>query len=165
MTQNNRVYKTGLYELKNPQKYTGQKPPVYKSSFEGRVFYWCDMNSKVLEWAYEDNTIPYTFSVPDSAPEHEKSLVDFNVHKYTPDVTAKIKTTDGKIVTYLIEIKPYSQTIKPIEPKRKTKKALNKFMKALQEYLKNACKWEAAKIWVGNHGMEFTVITERDIFT
>lgn len=161
---NNRVYKTGDYSLKNPSKYKGSKTPRYKSSFEERIFWWCDMNENVLEWSYESIPIQYDFIVSETAPLHEQQLVDGQSHRYFPDVLAKIKDNDGNIVNYILEIKPYSQTIKPTEPKKKTKKSWNKYLNALQEYLKNAKKWEAAEKYAKSKGMIFRVITERSLF-
>ena len=161
---NNRVYKTGEYQLKNPEKYKGSKTPLYKSSFEERVFYWCDENTNVLEWTYEPFPVEYIFETSKNAPDHEKALCDGKSHRYYPDLVAKIKTNDGPKM-YLLEIKPYSQTVKPTEPKKKTKKALKTFLTALQEFLKNAKKWEAARIYARQRDMEFVVLTERDIFT
>lgn len=162
---NNRTYKTGTYTLKNPEKFKGTKVPMYKSSFECRVFYWCDENTKVLEWSYEPIVIDYNFSLPTSAPDLDKSLVDNKSHKYYPDLIAVIKTNDSQTTNFLIEIKPYSQTIRPTEPKKKTKKSWNKYCNALQEFLKNSVKWEAAEKYAKKNGMVFTVVTERQIFT
>lgn len=163
MATNNRVYKTAVYELKNPQKYKGTKAPKFKSSFEERMFWWCDVNENVLEWSYEPYPIDYIFEVSPSAPLHEQQLVDNKSHKYYPDVVAKIKTNQG-IVNYILEIKPYSQTVKPTEPKKKTKKAMNKYLTALQEFLKNAKKWEACRKYARKRDMKFWVLTERDLF-
>lgn len=161
---NNRVYQTGEYLLQNPQKYKGTKKPAFKSSFEHRVFFWCDMNLNVLEWEYEPFYIEYLFETDSQAKQYEKDLVDNKVHKYYPDVVAKIKLGDGTIETFIIEIKPYSQTVRPSEPKKKSKKSMNKFLNAMQEFLKNAKKWEYANIYAKKHSMKFQVLTERSIF-
>lgn len=161
---NNRVYQTGEYLLQHPEKYKGTKKPIYKSSFEHRVFYWCDMNLNVVEWEYEPIYIEYLFELDDNAKQYEKDLVDGKVHKYYPDVIAKIKLQNGTIETFILEIKPYSQTVRPTEPKKKTKKSMNKFNNALQEFLKNSKKWEYADIYAKKNGMKFTLLTERHIF-
>ena len=168
MAKNNRVYKTGEYVLRYPQKYKGTKTPKFKSSFEERAFFWCDTNENVLEWSYEAYPIQYTFSIPKGVtPEEYKlyeTLVDNEQHRYYPDVFAKIKTSDGKIVNYILEIKPYSQTIKPTEPKKKTKKAMNKYLNALQEFLKNKSKWETMEKYAKDYNMKFWILTERQLF-
>lgn len=161
---NNRVYKTGEYVLKNPQKYKGTKTPYFKSSYEERMFFWCDTNTKVLEWAYEPFPIQYIFETQNDAPDVDKSLVDGKSHKYYPDVVAKIKENDDTITTYILEIKPYNQLIRPTEPKKRTKKAVNKYLTALQEFLKNQIKWQAARKLAKQKNMEFVVLTERDLF-
>lgn len=161
---NNRVYKTGEYSLKFPQKYKGSKPPVFKSSYEERMFFWCDTNTRILEWAYEPITILYRFEMPKNAPDVDKSVVDNKEHKYYPDVVAKLIDNDGKEVVCILEIKPYNQMVRPTEPKKKNKKTLNKYLNALQEYLKNDCKWKAARKFANEKNMLFYVLNERDLF-
>lgn len=161
---NNRVYQTGEYSLQNPGKYKGTKKPVFKSSFEHRVFYWCDMNLNVVEWAYEPFSIDYLFELEESAKQIEKDLTDGKQHKYYPDIVAKIKLDNGTTETFILEIKPFSQTIRPTEPKKKTKKSMNKYLNTLQEFLKNAKKWEYANLYAKQHSMKFQVLTERSIF-
>lgn len=161
---NNRTYLTGYYELKNPHKYLGTSKPYYKSSYECRMMYWCDVNSNVIEWNYEPFPIEYSFDVPIESPDWMKNLVDFQTHRYYIDFYAKILETNGNIQKYMIEIKPSNQTEMPKEPKRKTKKSLKKFFSAMQEYIKNSNKWAAAEEFCQKKGFKFLVLTEQNLF-
>lgn len=162
---NNRTYITGYYELKNPGKFLGTDKPYYKSSYECRMMYWCDMNKNVIEWNYEPFPIDYIFEVPWNAPEWKKNLVDFKTHRYYMDFYAKILLSDGTVQRYMLEIKPANQTIEPKEPKRKTKKAMNNFFLNTQEYIKNSNKWKAAEEFCLKKGYKFQVLTEQNLYT
>lgn len=164
-SQNNRKYVSGTYELKNPGKYLGKKKPIYKSSYEWRMMYWCDMNKNVLQWSYEPFPIEYTFQVPSSSPEWMKTLVDFKKHRYYIDFYAKIVDNDGNVKDFMLEIKPFNQTIMPKEPKKKTQKSLKKFFADMQEFIKNSNKWAAADTALSKRGVKFLVLTERDLFS
>ena len=59
----------------------------------------------------------------------------------------------------MIEIKPSRQCRKPKTPKRKTKA----FMRESVEYIKNQAKWNAAKQYCDDNGMEFKIITEKEL--
>lgn len=164
-SKNNRKYVSGLYEMKNPGKYLGNKKPYYKSSYEWRMMYWCDLNKNVLKWSYEPFPIEYVFQVPPNAPEWMKNLVDFRTHKYYVDFYAKIVDVNGKSQDFMLEIKPHNQTVMPKEPKRKTKKSLKKFFTEMQEFIKNTNKWAAADLKFGKQGIKFQVLTEQDLFS
>lgn len=164
-SRNNRKYVSGPYTPKNPEKYIGTKIPVYKSSYEWRMMYWCDLNTNVLKWSYEPFPIEYTFQVPDTAPDWMKSLVDYKVHRYYVDFYARIVDNDGRVKDYMLEIKPYNQTVIPKEPKRKTKKTLKQFYISMCEFIKNSNKWAAAREKFNKQGIDFQVLTERNLFS
>lgn len=161
---NNRTYKTGTYEMKHPEKYVGKSKPYFKSSYEERMMYWLDMNNKVIEWSYEPQYIEYLNQVPTNAPDWMRALVDFKVHKYFVDFYAKLVNNEGQQVRYILEIKPHVQTIMPTEPKRKTKKSIKKFYNDMKEYIKNSNKWDAAENYANQKGLNFTVLTEKQLF-
>ena len=60
---------------------------------------------------------------------------------------------------YMIEIKPSRQAVKPKPPKKKTKS----YMRESFEYIKNQAKWQAAKLYCEDKGMQFKIITEKDL--
>lgn len=162
---NNRKYNTGYYELKNPNKYLGTDKPYYKSGFEYRMMYWCDLNINVIEWNYEPFPIDYIFQVPATAPKWMKELVDFKKHRYYMDFYAKIREDNGNVQRYMLEIKPDVQTSQPVEPKKKTKKAVANFMLNMKEYIKNCNKWTAAEQFCNQKGYIFKVLTENNLYT
>lgn len=143
-----RNYKQGIYVPKNPSKYRGNASNiVYRSSWELRVFKWMDDNPSVLEWASEECVIPY------------KSPVDHKLHRYFPDIWAKVKGMDGRTKTYLIEIKPEAQANEPKVKKKITKQ----YITEVCTYAINSAKWKAAKLYCIERGWEFKILTEKDL--
>lgn len=143
-----RNYKQGIYKAKNPGKYKGDFDNiVYRSSWELRVFKWLDDNVNVLEWASEEIVIPYV------------SPVDNKFHRYFPDIFARIKTADGRIRNYLIEIKPHCQATEPEIKKTITKR----YITEVCTYAVNQAKWKAAKQYCLDRKWEFKVLTEKDL--
>lgn len=138
----------GRYKPSNPQKYKGDvRNIIYRSSFERKFLYYCDMNENILEYSSEEIVIPY------------RSPLDNKIHRYFPDFYIKQKDNNGIIKKYIIEIKPYKQTIEPVVRKRKTKSYLYEVF----EYTKNQAKWDAAKEWCLDHGYEFKILTEKEL--
>jgi hypothetical protein len=134
---------SGTFKPKNKNKYSGNyNNIVYRSLWERNVFRWCDDNPQVLKWVSEETIIPYYYPL------------DKKYHRYFVDL--KITTATG---TYLIEIKPKSQTVPPKKPSRQTKRYLTE----AATYVKNQCKWEAAKNYAEDRGWEFHVWTEDTI--
>lgn len=138
---------SGLFRPKNPSKYKGDpKNIVYRSSWEVRVMRYLDENANVIWWASEELPIPYV------------SPVDNRVHRYFPDFIVRAKTKDGKQITYILEVKPESQTKQPVK-KRKTQKFINEMV----TYAINQEKWRAADLFCKEHGWQFKLITEKDL--
>jgi len=134
----------GLYKPTNPKKYVGDpKKIVYRSLLERRFMRYCDLNEDIEYWASEELPVRYY------------SPLDKKYHRYFPDFI--IKTVKGK--KFMIEIKPYRQSIKPKTPKTKTKS----FMRESFEYIKNQAKWSAAREYCDDHGMQFKIITEKEL--
>lgn len=134
---------------KNPGKYIGDPNEIWsRSSWELRTFKWLDDNPNVIQWQSEEFYIPYV------------SPVDNKVHRYFPDILAKIRGSDGRIKIYLIEIKPYSQSIEPKIQKRISKR----YITEVCTYAINQAKWKAAKEFCVKKGYIFRVITEKDLF-
>lgn len=146
-------YKQGYYKPKNPHKYKGEYPIIYRSSWERKFCYWCDLNEEIIEWMSEPISVDYI------------SILDNKVHKYYPDFYFKIKNGFDKDGNQLFrkciaEIKPKAQLIKPNEPKRKTKKALKNYKLAYEAYVRNLCKSEALKKVAHKRNYEVMFITE-----
>ena len=104
---------------------------------------YCDLNEDILYWASEE--LPVRYYNP----------LDKKYHRYFPDFVVKTVNNDK----YMIEIKPSRQVGKPKQPKRKSKS----YMRESFEYIKNQAKWEAAKVYCDDKGMQFKIITEKDL--
>ena len=134
----------GLYRPTNPKKYVGNtKQIVYRSLLERRFMRYCDLNQDILYWASEE--LPVRYYNP----------LDKKYHRYFPDFVVKTVNNDK----YMIEIKPSRQAVKPKPPKKKTKS----YMRESFEYIKNQAKWQAAKSYCDDNGMQFKLITEKDL--
>jgi hypothetical protein len=134
----------GLYKPTNPKKYVGDtKMIVYRSLLERRFMRYCDLNEDILFWASEELPVRYY------------SPLDKKWHRYFPDFV--VKTVNNH--KYMIEIKPSRQVGKPKPPKKKTKS----YMRESFEYIKNQAKWSAAREYCSDNGMEFKIITEKDL--
>ena len=143
-----RSYHQGRYVPVNPEKYVGNRNDiVYRSSWEKRFFVWADLNPSVVKWNSEEVVIPYICAT------------DHRTHRYYVDAFIMIKSADGKIGKFLVEIKPEAQTVAPKFPGKQTRR----FLTEMSTYMKNQSKWEAAKRWAKDRGMDFIVITERHL--
>ena len=135
-------YHQGKFVPKNKEKYIGKVLPTYRSSWEKTVFLECDNNPSILNWGSECIQIKYI------DPLTKKTRT------YFPDILMKYVDKYGKVITELVEIKPLSQTIME---KAKTKK--NK-----AEVKKNHAKWNAALLWCRLNGVQFRILTEKQIY-
>ncbi len=137
----------GRFIPKNPQKYAGDaKNIIWRSTWEQQVMRWLDENPSIIYWASEELIIKYL------------SPIDNKVHRYFPDFIVKVRRKDGLVMTYVLEVKPESQTKQP-QQKRKTKR----FIEESMTYAVNQSKWKAADEFCKDRGWEFKVLTERDL--
>lgn len=88
-----------------------------------------------------------------------KSPVDNKIHRYFVDFYIKVRTKDNKVTKYLIEIKPERFTRPPAIPQKKTKK----FIDEVFQYGVNQAKWKSANEFCKDRGMQFMVLTEKDL--
>ena len=136
---------SGKYRPVNHKKYKGDPRAVfYRSLWELKFMKWCDNHDHILEWGSEEIVVPY------------RSPLDGKVHRYFVDFYAKVRNKSGTAKKYLIEVKPKKQTVEPKIPKRKTKRYLTE----VTTYITNQAKWEAAREWCADHGLEFIILTE-----
>jgi hypothetical protein len=149
LTTINKKFRQGIYKPTNPTKYRGNDYPRFMSSWELKLFRWCDSNNDVVEWSSEQIAIRY------HNPITEKTSC------YFPDVVIKLKQ-GNEIKKYLVEVKPYKQTIDPktLDHGKKKKKTI---LFENLNYIKNQAKWEAAKKFSEKHGYEFTILTEKEL--
>ena len=84
----------GRFTLKYPEKYLGNKTPLYRSSWEFAFMKFCDESPAVTKWASESVKIPY------KNPLTGKHTV------YVPDFLIEYADRNGKPHVELIEVKP-----------------------------------------------------------
>jgi hypothetical protein len=137
----------GRFTPRNPKKYKGDPSNViYRSSWEVRVMKYLDEHPNVIWWGSEELPIPYL------------NPVDKRIHRYFPDFIAKMRRSDGTVMTYVIEVKPEKQTQPPKE-RRKTKLYLQEAV----TYEINRAKWHAATEFCKDHGWKFQILTEKEL--
>ena len=137
----------GWFTPKNPKKYKGDPQNiVYRSSWELRAMKWFDEQPNIIWWSSEELFIPY------------RSPVDQQMHRYFPDFVVRVRQTNGKETTMILEVKPEKQTQMPAQ-KRQTKK----FLQEVATYAINQEKWRAADLFCKEHGWQFKIITEKDL--
>ena len=135
----------GKFTPINPQKYRGDASNIiYRSSWEKRVMLWLDKHSQVISWSSEEIVVPY------------KSPADGRFHRYFVDFYAQIRDKNGKLNSYLLEIKPKKQATEPEIKSRITKQYINEVV----TYAINQAKWKAATEYCKDRGWEFKVLTE-----
>jgi hypothetical protein len=132
----------GKFQIKNPEKYVGNKTPTYRSSWEFAFMQFCDNNPSVISWASEAIHIPYR------NPFTNKNTI------YVPDFFVVYIDKNNKRHAEVIEVKPSSQTVF-----ESAKSIQDKASVALNMY-----KWDAAKKFCASKGLVFRVINEQHIF-
>lgn len=120
---------------------------IMRSSWETRFAIWCDTNSAILKWNSEETVVPYICPT------------DNRRHRYFIDFRIQLKDKSGVLKTYLVEIKPSSQTKPPEVPSRKTRR----FLIEAATYMKNEAKWKAATQYAKDRGWEFVILTEHHL--
>ncbi len=136
------------YKPLNTQKYNGNPNNIIcRSSWERKFCQWADHNKNIIQWASEEINIPYI------------SPKDNKVHRYYPDFLIKVKETNNRIKTYVVEVKPKKQTLPP-KPKKKVTKS---YIYECQTYAVNQAKWKAASEFCKDNRIEFKIITEKEL--
>jgi hypothetical protein len=142
------MFHKGKFKPKNPAKYNGDPTNIiYRSSWELRFMIWADEKPSVVKWRSEETVIPYL------------SPIDNKYHRYFVDFQVQIRRKDNSLFTYLIEIKPESQTKPPVVQRRATKKYITEVM----TWGKNEAKWKAADTYAKDRGWEFLILTEKHL--
>ena len=140
------IYK-GKFIPRHPTKYLGDFNSItYRSSYELKFMNWCDLSSSIKGWVSEEIAIPY------------RSPIDNKVHRYMVDFYIEVQEKD-KLKKYLIEVKPERFTKPPLPGKRKTKK----YLQEIAQYGVNEAKWKSAKDFCKAQGMEFRIVTEKEL--
>jgi hypothetical protein len=135
-------YAQGKFQIKNSEKYVGNKTPTYRSGWEFTFMQFCDNNPSILQWASEAIHIPYR------NPFTGKNTI------YVPDFLIVYVDKNGQKHAEVIEVKPSKETT------METAKSMrDKAMVAL-----NSAKWSAANAWCKMNNLTFRVVTENQIF-
>lgn len=145
----NKNYKQGKFKPKNPQKYNGDPTNiVYRSSYELKMFHYCDLTENIISYQSEEFWVPYV------------SPVDKKVHRYFPDMKLKYKDKDGNIRIVVVEIKPAKDLKEPpTNPPNRTKS----WAYAVKSWVVNQAKWEACREYCKDRNWEFRIFTEKDL--
>jgi hypothetical protein len=158
--ENIMAYK-GRFRPKNPGKYKGDPSNIiYRSSWELKVFRRLDEHPDVIEWSSEEVSIPYV------NPVRSMKAGERKISRYFPDIIVKKRMPNNEIVTMMIEIKPKSQTAPPDPAKRnatKSGRVSRRYLNEAATYSVNEAKWEAARRYCKERGMEFVIMTEEHI--
>jgi hypothetical protein len=145
--------KQGYYLPLNPNKYVGDITTIiFRSSWELKFLQFCDTNSDILRYSSEPVAIPYY------------NPNDNKVHKYYVDFYIEMRTETNRIRRMLIEVKPMKYIKIPVPSRNPTYKALKRFQSEMTRYITNNMKFEAARNFAREQGMEFGIITENFVF-
>jgi hypothetical protein len=140
-------FKQGLFTPKNPDKYIGDIEKIrYMSSWELSMHSFLDNNAKIIRWCSEELSIPYI------------KPTDNKIHKYYPDYYVEYIDKFNNIRKVIIEVKPDKQT-----KKSRARSPKNKLYEDVQ-YAVNVAKWSACKQFCDTHGLEFQIVTEKQMF-
>ena len=138
----------GKFRPRIPKKYRGDYTNIiYRSLWELKFMKYCDSNQNILEWGSEEFFLPY------------RSPLDNRVHRYFPDFYIKVREKTGKIKKMIIEVKPLRQCMEPKRQKKKTRG----YIYEVREYAKNQAKWKAAEEYCLDRGLEFKILTEKEL--
>ena len=133
----------GKFNIKNPDKYVGNKTPTYRSSWEFAFMRFCDEHTSVAQWASEAIKIPYRH------PFTGKYTV------YVPDFFIVYQDKEGRKHAEMVEVKPMSQT---------TMESAGKSMAKKKQVVINMAKWEAANAYAKQRKIRFRVVSEEQLF-
>lgn len=132
----------GVYNITNIKKYTSSNPPIYRSSWEKDVMISLDMNPAVIEWSVEPFSIPYYCPIENKQKQ------------YWPDFYVRYIGPDRKEHAQILEVKPHKQCFLQLAKSKKDKMVVHI----------NQAKWAYALEFCKNNGLEFKLITEKELY-
>lgn len=144
-------YYNGKFTPKNPDKWINIQrgiPITYRSGWELRFMSWADTNPSIIKIGSETLVIPYVNPLKKA------------VCRYFPDFFMEVKEKTGKVVKYVIEVKPEKETAIP--QKKRGKKASSLLYESAT-YIQNLSKWASAQKWCEQNGILFKVVTEKEL--
>jgi hypothetical protein len=144
-------YDQGQFHPRRVEKYKGKLPIIYRSSWEKKFCSFCDNTPQVIAWGSESVVIRY------NDPSRKNTS-----HRYFIDFNMTVKTKDGSLQKFIVEVKPFKETQKPVLSARRKPATMKR---ELETYIRNQAKWKAATEWAKQKGgTKFIVITEKDLF-
>lgn len=138
----------GYFIPSNKDKYNGHTPIRYMSSWELKLMMWLDKCSGVINWKSESTILNYIDPI---TKKIKRYMVDFNM---------TVKDRNNNIKKYLLEVKPYKETQPPTTHGNKKK---NTLLYEQLTYARNLEKWKVATDYAKKHGMEFMLLTEKQL--
>jgi len=139
-------YKQGEFVPTNKEKFCGKNNPIFRSGWEQKFMTMLDTTSTVTKWCSECVAIKYWDK---SSQKPRRYFTDFY-----------IEFEDGRKM--IIEVKPYKEIQKPIQKQLKTQKQKMQYLNEMKTYITNMSKWESAKLFCEQNGLEFKILTEKD---
>lgn len=140
-------FKQGIFVPRYMDKLIDSSNPVYRSGLELAFMRFCDNNPNILKWGSESVVIPYY------------SPLDNKMHRYFVDNFVMIREGE-KIVKYLVEVKPSSQTVEPTFSKRKKQSTV---IYEQAQFVTNTAKWNACREYCAKKGFKFLILTEKEL--
>ena len=137
------VYNQGAFQPKNPEKYVGNGPITYRSSWELTFMNVCDQHPNIQKWSSESIKIRY-----------EDPFQPGKIRNYIPDFFIQYVDKNGASHAEIIEIKPMTQTLPEAAKSRKDQEAV----------VLNDAKWRAAYAWCQANGVKFRIMTEQQLY-
>lgn len=137
---------------KNPEKYSGKRPIIYRSSWEMTLMNVFDNHPNVLTWQSESLSIPYL------------NPLTGKWSMYIPDFLVVYIDKNNKQHCEIIEVKPAKEDYRYVPAVRKNgrKEIISKETKLKQ--IINMAKWKAAAEFCARRGWFFRVMTEHQLF-
>lgn len=140
---------SGTFDRYNPRKYVGERPIIYRSSWEFKFMRIVEFNPAVKSWTSESVAIPYVLQ----EKCRKTGKIISKRHTYYPDFTVILH--DG--TKYLVEVKPKSQS--------PSKDMSMEFIKKNATLYKNFIKWTTAVAFCKSNDYKFIVVTEDHLKT
>jgi TnsA endonuclease N terminal len=143
----------GEFVPKNPNKYQGKLPIIYRSSWEFTAMQMFDLHPNVLAWQSESLQIPY----------YNPLAKRWSV--YIPDFLVLYVDKGGKQYCELMEVKPLKEVTGYQQISERTGKAKKLSPRDQAAQAINAAKWTAALEFCAKRNWSFRVVTEDTLFS
>ena len=81
-TNTGKGIKKGTFDSFNPKKYVGERPIIYRSSWELKFMRLCEFNPEIIEWSSESVVIPYTLRELSKITNKCENAISIDYTKY-----------------------------------------------------------------------------------